>query len=962
MSNQSNQKVNLEPRQNELGYQMVSTELLEYLKMSRELPSIEKPDQWAIKSQISGFGEKYKFPPTVFEYPKISMDLPQLIGSIKEHVDNLTEAMWAPYRDRIDAFLSKGIPEMPPFFHQNSGWTRYYRKPVDGDVDPYSFDFDLENDGWDDEWEVSQVPHPTENELVFDVETFVNSGNTAVMAVAVSNEAWYLWLHPCLVNPNQDYKPMMVSIGTDKLIVNHNVKFDTARIEETYDKTLATVVDFDGSPRSNVYLDTMSLHIAVCGMSSKQRDVFRMSQKGTFTPAWSKVTSMNNLVDVYNHHVQPLERLSSKDKATRELFVTATDHRQFVENLTALVGYTLKDGLYTYGLAQSLWPKYKRSQPSIATLGGHLMLSQSFLPVTPNWHQHIGAIEIAHAKTSNALTKELTLIGQKLAKDFQSGELTMDQIEDNPWYSQLDWTPAKTGPTKGLPQWWRKNKSKGITAKGRLAPTLLKMAWNVGTEEKPDLSPLVYHSKFGWIFKTPKGYPLSFMLDYGVPHLDERHFGPGWYAKVPHKKGDQNNVGSPLGKDYIDAINQGLLCSPNKRAQEILKEAKSIAYWTSMRSRAKDYFTLPLKINQAPGQPQSLMVEPALVVHGTSSRRCVERLWLTVSGAKPDVIGSELKGLVQPPAGWVMVGADFDAQELKIGSAFSDAFSYQIHGSTAMGYTQLLGDKSRKTDGHSLLADFIKLSRNIAKNLNFQMLYLSGTSGCAMTIKSQRPELPEATCKAIANQALVLRRGKKQRHTNGNYSYAGGTDSSAYNFMLRLANNRTMPPHLKYLSIDNNPRTPALGSSMSLAIQERFCGGDYLTSRANWGIQSSGVDILHIFLSCLYYLRAHYKLDFQFMFTYHDEIWAISPEAQKYQTALCFQVAHLWTWAYFFESLGFKDLPYNYMFFSGVNIDFCFRKETGDSQVTPSNPEPGLPDGETLDIYQLLERLNSQTT
>lgn len=266
-----------------------------------------------------------------------------------------------------------------------------------------------------------------------------------------------------------------------------------------------------------------------------------------------------------------------------------------------------------------------------------------------------------------------------------------------------------------------------------------------------------------------------------------------------------------------------------------------------------------------------------------------------------------------------------------------------------MGYTQLLGDKDKGTDGHTLLANFLKMSRSIAKNLNFQMLYLSGTKGCAMTIKSQRPDLTEAECTDKANAALKLRRGSKV-YTRSNsklaakYLYKGGTDSWAYNFMMALCNRKQLPAHLRHLQTDHLPRTPMFSSAMSEAVLEANCGDDYLTSRANWTIQSTGVDLLHACLVIQDYLFNSLKLDAQFQFSYHDEYINLAHARHQLQAAWCMQVAHLWSWTYFFTRLGFKDMPYQYSFFSGVNIDTCFRKEVYQSQITPScqlEPAPG---------------------
>jgi DNA polymerase gamma 1 len=128
-----------------------------------------------------------------------------------------------------------------------------------------------------------------------------------------------------------------------------------------------------------------------------------------------------------------------------------------------------------------------------------------------------------------------------------------------------------------------------------------------------------------------------------------------------------------------------------------------------------------------------------------------------------------------------------------------------------------------------------------------------------------------------------------------------------------------------------------LGSAMSEAILEANCGGDYLTSRANWTIQSSGVDLLHACLVIQDYLFGGLELDAQFQFSYHDEYWNLAHAKDQLKAAWVMQVAHLWSWTYFFTRLGFKDIPYQYMFFSGVNIDTCFRKEVYQSQETPSS-------------------------
>lgn len=920
--------INTKPSQSELGYQMVSDQMWSYLfgKPASERPQIDKMTQAEIKAIFSSFGDQYKFPPESPQYPGFDFEVPKYGEDLLKFIDGIAELKYGPIKEGLLKFLKAGISK-PPYGEllYRSGWTRYALKDTKQD----SFNFTFEESEKSSEWSIEAVQHPLEDYLVFDVETFVQRGNGPVMAVAVSNKAWYFWLHPSVVNPNQDYQEQLIKLGPNKVVLNHNPKFDSARVQETYQL----------GRQGQLWVDTQSLHIAICGMSSKQRKAFLAYKKGQpGMTKWANYTSTNSLIDVYNFHVQPLVKLKPADKDIRNIFVNATSHKVFHELIGELTFYNLKDGLITYELGQALVPKYFNSQPHIITFAGHCILNKSFLPVPNNWNYRMGVIEKEYAATKKELKCILTGIAQKLAKNFADKTLSWEAIQSDPWLSQLDWTPAKTGVTKGQPFWWRKIKRKGVTTKSRLAPILLKMTWTG--------QPLTFHPKHGWIFQALENTPNQFNLE-AIPNISHchtkanPHFPSGSYSKVPHKKGDKQNCGSPLAKDYINAIETGLLSSSHSDALKFLEQAKSIAYWTSMRKRAINYKALPFDVGGS-------MIEPMLLAHGTSSRRCVEQLWLTVSSTKSDIIGSELKGLVRAPEGYSMVNSDFDAQELKIASAYSDLFLHQIFGCSPMGYTQLLGDKDQGTDGHTLLANFLGMSRKIAKNLNFQMLYLSGTLGCTMTIKSQRPELSEAQCKVKANDALKLRRGKKEKTSIG-AQYKCGTDSNAYNFMMRLADAKPMPRPLKHLECLNIPRTPMLGSAMSQAIIEKHCESNYLTSRANWTIQSSGVDILHTLVVILEFLFETYNIPAWFMFSYHDEVWTFVKGTKNSlaakQVAWAFQVAHLWVWTYFFRKLGFQDLPYTYQFYSGVNVDTCFRKEVYESQVSPSTTddvEPGI--------------------
>lgn len=899
----------LKPRHNELGIPCIDPNLRSRLFGTQS--GIDDFTLQQIKFNLLPFDIKIPLDPV--DFPPLQFPIPDL-----PDIEEIAADLYGSDRQRVIDFIESPLPRCPHpdeiWLHQ--GWVRYSYEDGTLHTEPCSA--------------------PLEEVFVCDVETCVKQGNSPVMASAVSPQAYYLWLHPSLISP-LPFKEILIPVGQDRIIINHNVKFDTAHFQETYDLSI----------KRNRYVDTMSFHIALNGMSHKQRNVFSLYRKGkaNYATSWAEKTSPSNLIDAYNFHCKPLRRLTEGDKTLRNLFVTANLDALKLR-LLELIEYSLLDSKYTFSLAKALIPKYLKKNPSLVSFGGALALSQSFLP-TENYTTHLKEIETTYSKANREINQFLKRIADKWATDFKNGKLTLETINKDPYLSALDWTPAKSGKTKGIPLWYRKLKT--LSTKSRVAPLLLGIQW--------EGNPIVFIEGSGWCFPSTPDHPLSFQVTTPVTP----YFKPGTYSRIPHKNGINQNCGDPLGKDYIKFVDEGKITSNNADCKRILELSRSVSYWRSIRKRARYYKpqngTLP---NGDPFQ----MIEPLLVVHGTTSRRCTESCWLTVSSAKKHVIGSELKGMIRPPKGYVMVGSDFDAQEMKIAASFADAYRLSVVGSTPMGFTQATADKSKGTDSHTLLAKTLALSgkdgRQVAKILNFQMLYLSGIAGCSQSIKNEKPELENAQVIQLAKKAVSLRRGNKEK-SGYRTIYKGGTDSDAYNFMIDLSSHYPLSDHLAHLQTESSPRTPMLGAPISEAIESSVCGDDYATSRANWSVQSTGVDLLHTLTPYCQYLIKKLKIDALFMFSYHDEVWFMVSEKDRYRFAYVLQLAHLLTWAYFFKRLGFNDIPWVYQFFSSVNLDRCFRKEVNDSQITPSNSIE-VPPGESLTIYELMEKLGNPLT
>jgi DNA polymerase gamma 1 len=866
----------------QLGYRFLPDNLNEKL-FGAPNPNISRLEKSRILGQFERFGLSLEPQENrTINFP----DLDKIMEGLS--LEGLLDKALEPYKDILDEvkqFLSHEDVN-PPSIAQirsnlSSGWIRYGH---DGNIQPV-------------EW-------PLERVMVLDVETYVRAGNYPVMAVSYTDQAYYLWVHKALVS-DEVFSPELIDIGPDKIVLNYNVLFDANKTKRAYNLL----------KKDTIFIDIMSMHIASNGASREQKGILSMKGNKNFALSWSKYTTeKNRLIDAYNLHCPHYEALEEGDKSIRDLFITG-DLQTFTNNILDLSKYTLLDGLYTFRLAKNLLPKYLLHNPHLVTFAGHIELGHTLLPVVSDWKQWVDRVNLKYRETKLTLDKELTQLAHELLAEGNTDY----------WSNQLDWTPAKTGKNKGVPAWYRKDILSKLSKKGQnpvstssnLAPILLKMEW-AG-------NPLYYHKKFKWCYRVTEETPNSFYDTDSDQYL----------KKIPHPKGDRNNCGNPLSKDYVKYMDNDTMSSSDPRALGFMQSAKSLSYWTSIHSRVEEFYTYPAQDVEG-----VQCIKPYLIPHGTITRRAVESTWLTCSDIKPAVIGSELKSRVQAPEGYKLLGADFDAQELKYGSSLGDSLM-GYHGSTPMSLTQMLGDKDKKTDGHSTLASFLSVDRQLAKSLNFLMLFFGGQKGLFESIKTNRMDLEDSEANTIARKALQLRRGTKDRQTG---LFRGGTDSQAYNYMIGNAQSK-------------HNRTVISKSAISRALWADVVKGEFMPSRCNRVIQSGGVDLLHVFATLLKYFIKKYEIDAYFLISIHDEIWTLVKEEHIEILSEVFQLCHLLAWCLFFKELGLESIPFDYLFFSSLNIDTVLRKEVDYSSVyvdgkkiynglkTPSNPYDEVPEG-----------------
>ncbi|KNE57478.1 hypothetical protein AMAG_18053 [Allomyces macrogynus ATCC 38327] len=351
------------------------------------------------------------------------------------------------------------------------------------------------------------------------------------------------------------------------------------------------------------------------------------------------------------------------------------------------------------------------------------------------------------------------------------------------------------------------------------------------------------------------------------------------------------------------------------------------SYWISAAERITSQFVIwGRDVDLDDGIPRNAQHEwgiilPKLQAMGTITRRAVESTWLTASNAKKTPLGSDFKRYVEAPPGWALVGADVDYEELWISSAMGDT-QFGLHGASALGWMTLQGTKTDAADLHSVTANILWITRDQAKQFNHARIYGAGVAFATGLLTQHNRMLPTEVATQKAETLYEKSKGLKRR-----MKIDGAIAHSA------------------------DPRTPVLGCQIPNSLMKVNCGSEFMTSRINWVVQSSGVDYLHLLIASMDYLIEKYQLQARLMLTIHDEIRYLVRDEDN----------NLWTRVMFASRLGFDDLslmPNSRAAHSSrpsTSTSTC--KEPTDPCITPTNSIP-LPPGESLDLCKLLAKEN----
>jgi DNA polymerase gamma 1 len=889
--------------------------------------------------------------------PPIAFDLPALQGAtLDEHFYKLGIDAAEPYLTNAKQFTRANAPPKPRKWVRRSGWTKYY------------------NDG-----RSEAVDAPQEEMLCFDTEVMWKESSFAVMACAVSPTNWYAWLSPWLLGESENDRHL-IPLGDPnqpRIIVGHNIGYDRARVAEEYDIQQS----------KNNFLDTMSLHVAVNGMCSRQRPTWMKHRKnrelrdkiaGETDNAelatllgnkalteeeeelWVGRSSVNSLRDVAKFHLDV-----TIDKAQRDQF-GELDRAGVREKLDELLDYCAADVAVTHRVYKIVFPNFLDVCPHPVSFAALRHLSSVILPVDKSWESYIANAEATYHKLSDAVQERLVALTERAL------EIKGDSVKwsNDPWLRQLDWSgqeikmvkgkkkndpprPAARQKMPGMPQWYKdlfiKNDGPiGLSVRTRVAPLLLRLAW--------DGYPLFWSDKYGWTFRVPVDEAQKYnekqmqeCTSFEEKDIALRDDRAGVYFKLPHKDGPTARCANPMAKSYMSYFEKGILSSEYAYAKEALEMNASCSYWISARDRIMSQMVVyesdgakgPARVES---QSETGYILPQVIPMGTVTRRAVENTWLTASNAKANRVGSELKSMVKAPPGYCFVGADVDSEELWIASLVGDA-QFKLHGGNAVGFMTLEGTKAAGTDLHSRTAAILGITRNDAKVFNYGRIYGAGLKFAGTLLRQFNPSLSETETMKVASNLYKATKGTKtSRKTLHNRSFwRGGTESFVFNKLEEFAE-------------QERPRTPVLGAGITEALMSRFVNqGGFMTSRINWAIQSSGVDYLHLIIISMDYLIRRFNIHARLAITVHDEIRYLVRKEDKYRAAMALQVSNIWTRAMFSQQMGINDLPQACAYFSAVDIDHVLRKEVDMDCITPSHHQ-AIPHGESLDITTLLSK------
>uniref|UniRef100_A0A0N5AUE9 Mitochondrial DNA polymerase catalytic subunit n=1 Tax=Syphacia muris TaxID=451379 RepID=A0A0N5AUE9_9BILA len=720
------------------------------------------------------------------------LELPKLLGTnLQEHFKRIGEIQVAEEKKLLDyASNIRVLPAVPSKWNFEVGWTKYDSKTGNN----------------------SLVEFPDEEILFFDVEVCVCDGQLPTLAVAVSPTSWYSWCSERLVNNSRapklyqlkDLIPLESVTGgvKKKVIIGHNVAYDRSRVREEYIRQ--TKVQF---------WDTMSMAIPIYGMADHQVKLYEKNdvddneeeQHTGWYDEWRSRVSRNSLFALHQKLYGKTSKLKL-DKSMQNFFVKESIN-EIRANFQCLMQYCADDVKACQEIYQAMYPEFVKRFPSPTTWMGMIEMANAYLPITDNWRKFYDNCQERAVSKNNSSAHGLLNAARHLVEELSVGE----KYKNDPWMWHEDWVQNK----HAVPNWYvsmLRNKKLSQTSvselnyedvklKSHVIPFIFGLCYG--------LYPIHYKYEKGYGFLVPKGmsickygfledmeanglkskYTMEVALRRGctarIPYeaimklittnqdegvgdvvLNEPDFdlGPFNFHRLPHPRGNGFNVGDPLAKDFYLCIEEGVI-RPTRFQKEFdafLNAKKTTRFWNNYRERFEEQVPVWLDDNFKEGA-----LAPSVIPAGTVTRRAVHKLWLTAINSKSlqdeEMIGNELKSMVECPEGWYLVGADVDSQEQWIAAMLGDsAIGCGVAGATPFSNMLLAGSKSDHSDLHSVVAKEVNISRDKAKVLNYARLYGAGAIHAMDFLKQSG--MNEIKAKEVTKKLFEKTKGRRSKY------------------------------------------------------------------------------------------------------------------------------------------------------------------------------------------------------
>ncbi|CAO4366351.1 unnamed protein product [Caenorhabditis nigoni] len=675
---------------------------------------------------------KYLFPhvstPTTSSATEYSGVLPPLVAeNVVDHFRVLAERQTGNYRKLLEEacrFNLAKATEVLEYIDKNelwrysTGWTRY----------PFSNPSNPET-----------IESPSDSILFFDIELVVRDGTLPTLAIALGKDAWYGWCSDRLINetdypevPTQDHLIPIGDIGTEKIVIGHNVGFDRARCLEAYQRENGCKIRF---------MDTMSMSIPMFGMADHQQALFGMYDTDNNEPnsewvnTWKDRVSKNSLLAVHNHFYpykeveKPKLDDESKDKL-RSAFV-----KEPIEAIRAkfqkLMTYCARDNILCAEIYYGLWPEFVKRFPHPATLSGMLNMGNVYLPINSYWKIFYERNVQICAEKKTLATRRIVEAARMLEKgegligEEEEEEAPMTPGPEDVWMWNQDWSPnSKLSCSEWLIKLFKARKfanlsleeveSEHIALKSQLIPGIFGFVFGP--------FPLFKTRSKGWGFLVPnwkavekaledpdvsfidmkidakdgsakKKFPLRSFYEtvqnnvymFGEYPISEDRKGFEMdeaglvrFYQMDHPTGE-GNVGDPLTKHFAKDLKEQVLRPTRYEElfQVVLDSIQTTQFWTSYSDRYRQEVAIWYPEKSWKSGEIDMMegaIAAAVVPAGTVSRRSVHKLWVTLTNQSTGhVIGTGIKAMVQAPKGFKLVGADVDSQEQWLAALYGDA-------------------------------------------------------------------------------------------------------------------------------------------------------------------------------------------------------------------------------------------------------------------------------------------------